>query len=102
MTEINGKTYPMWSQFAEGKEKWIGGVLQEIDSIMGAAPETAITDVTLGPNGDESAIITCHGKEYSCGYDVKYCGVGAGEEGWLTIYSQWGDGFRVKRPSLDQ
>lgn len=98
METINGKTYPMWSQFVEKKSEWIGGQLQEIDSVMGQAPVTEIKDVTLEPNGDESAMITFHGENYVCGYDVQHCGIDpSGPEGWLTISSQWGDRFQVRK-----
>jgi len=98
MDAVNGKTYPMWGQFVDKKAEWIGGKLQEIDNIFGEADVTEITDVTLEPNGEESAILTFHGKDYGCGYDVKYSGIG-GEHtaGWLTVSSTWGDRYRVKR-----
>ena len=32
MITINGKQYPLWSQFVEQKDRWIGGVLEELDS----------------------------------------------------------------------
>ena len=27
--EINGKVYPLWSQFVEKKQEWVGGTLQD-------------------------------------------------------------------------
>lgn len=98
MEAINGKTYPMWGQFVEKKAEWIGGELQEFDNVMGEAPVTEIIDVTLNASGEDSAIISFHGKDYSCGYDVKYCGIaGEGRPGWLTISSQWGDRFQIRK-----
>lgn len=98
MEAINGKTYPMWSQFVERKAEWIGGELQEFDSVMGEAPVTEIIDVTLNPSGEDSAIISFHGKDYSCGYDVQYCGISPhGKEPWLLIQSKWGDQFQVRK-----
>lgn len=97
MEPINGKVYPMWSQFIEKKERWIGGHLREFDIIMGMGPETEITDVTLKPNGTDSAMITFHGKDYDCGYDVKYVGISGKQDspGWLTLSSTWGDFFQI-------
>ena len=31
VTEINGKTYPLWSQFVDKKDEWIGGILEDYD-----------------------------------------------------------------------
>lgn len=98
METINEKVYPMWSQFVEKKAEWIGGQLKEIDMIMGEGEVTEITDVTLEPNGEESAFLTFHGKKYGCGYDVRYCGIGGGQTpGWLTISSTGGDRFQIRR-----
>ena len=70
---VNGREYPMWSQFVESKQEWIGGELVEYD--MGCRMETVITDVALSPNGDESAFMEFCGEEFTCGGDVKYLGI---------------------------
>lgn len=74
MLTVNGRDYPLWSQFVEGKERWIGGLLQDHD--MGGLEPTEITDIVLEPNGQESAYFKVIGKRYSCGFDVKYGGIG--------------------------
>ena len=28
--EVNGKEYPLWSQFIERKGEWIGGILSDL------------------------------------------------------------------------
>lgn len=81
---INGKHYPMWSQFVEKKSQWIGGRL--IDHDMGMDEETEITDVVLQENGESSAWFEIVGKEFSWGGDVRYIGLGApNQPGALTI-----------------
>ena len=60
MLTVNGKQYALWSQFVEGKEKWIGGLLQDhgdpTDRHLGfSGSEGTITDIVLRPNGKDSA-----------------------------------------------
>jgi hypothetical protein len=88
---INGKTYPFWQQFIDRKDEWIGGQL-----IDDAAPEepTLITDVTLGPNGNDSAIFHFEGKDFNCGFDVHHGGIRGDSlvENGLHFY-MYGGGF---------
>ena len=62
MILINGKEYPLWSQFIEKKETWIGGILEDFGDSMDieffgiyAHGTTKITDIILRPNGTDSA-----------------------------------------------
>ena len=64
---INGRVYPMWSQFVEKKSEWIGGTLYDID--MGVKNKTTITDIELIPNGDDSALFRVKGEKFDCGFD---------------------------------
>ena len=105
MIEVNGKKYPLWSQFIERKEEWIGGTLQDFgDSMdkmlgMGEMGETIITDITLEPNGDDSAFFSVEGKKFGCGFDVGHGGIsGRGEEGWLTFSGYGGHKWRIRKP----
>ncbi len=92
--EINGKEYPMWSQFIERKKEWLGGILEDHD--MGMVITTEITDITLKPNGEDSAYFSVEGKNFTCGFDVGHGGIGPGEEGWLTFYGYAGHKWRIK------
>lgn len=92
--EINGKVYPLWSQFVEKKTQFIGGVLQDLD--MGMCLETKIVDVLLEPNGEDSAYFTVEGKDFSCGGDVKFLGITGGESGWITFSGYGGHRWRIK------
>lgn len=99
---INGKEYPLWSQFVEEKEKWIDGTLQDfgdgLDYHMGCGKmETKITDIQLLPNGDDSAMFEISGKDFSCGFDVGHGGITAGEDGWLTFNGYGGHEWRIKQ-----
>jgi hypothetical protein len=73
MEAVNGKHYPLWSQFVDRKIEWIGGRLVNED--MGQSAETIITDIELVPNGDESAFFRICGQDFNFGFDVKYGGV---------------------------
>lgn len=56
---INGKTYPLWQQFIDKKEKWIGGTLEDFG---GGHFITKITDIVLRENGKENAFFEVEGK----------------------------------------
>lgn len=66
---INGKQYPLWEQFVQRKDEWIGGVLTEDDE------STRITDVILEENGTDSALFRIVGEDFSCGFDVHHGGI---------------------------
>lgn len=93
---INGRRYPLWSQFVQNKSKWIGGVLEDRD--MGMSMKTVITDVELRSNGDDSAFFEVHGEDFGCGFDVTYGGVTSGESGWITFSGYGGHEWRIKEP----
>ena len=104
MIEINGRTYPLWSQFVERKKEWIGGVLEEtsgdhMDKILGLAVggSTEIIDIELRPNGKETAFFEIVGKEFSCGFSTEVGGIIAGEEGFITFSGYGGHTFRIKK-----
>lgn len=99
---VNGKNYPMWGQFIDIKHNLIGGILKHLsDSHPRIAEEehsTVITDITLEPNGKESAMFTIVGKDFSEGCDVQYLGVTGGEPGWVTFSGWNGHLFAIKKP----
>lgn len=98
---INGKIYPMWSQFVEKQDQFIGGILQDMGdkwdrSIGMKEMQTEITGIILRANGKDSAFFEVIGKEFICGFDVRHGGIKAGEDGWLT-FSGYGDHtWRIK------
>ena len=55
---VNGKHYPLWSQFIEKQHEWIGGELVEPGNAFADDMKTTITGITLRPNGAESAFFT--------------------------------------------
>lgn len=93
--EVNGKFYPFWGDLVEKKEAFIGGTLVEYD--MGMTGETVIEDIELEPNGEESAFFRIVGKDFNCGFDVRYGGIQAGEKGWLTFATQFGHVFKIQK-----
>lgn len=108
MIEINGKTYPLWSQFVERKKEWVGGVLEDFGDAMDAAlglsdgpVTTIITDIKLEPNGDNSAFFSVVGEDFTCGFDVGVGGIGGQQEdGWLTFSGYAGHKWRIKQLHL--
>lgn len=106
MITVNGKQYPLWSQFVERKREWIGGILEDFGDSMDqrmfgddAHGKTEVTDITLKPNGEESAMFSVEGKDFSCGFDATVGGVTAGEEGWITFSGYGGHTWRIKQSS---
>ncbi len=101
--EVNGKDYPLWGQFVEKKEEWIGGTLHDSGDSMDRALElgdltTEILDIELHTNGEESAWFGVEGKDFSCGFDVEHGGIVAGEKDWLTFSGYMGHKWRIKQP----
>lgn len=104
--EINGKTYPMWEQFVEKQQEWIGGTLEDsgdsMDKAMGlGGMSTIITSIELKPNGETSAFFSVEGKDFGCGFDVRSGGITAGEEGWITFSGYGGHTWRIKQLDED-
>lgn len=96
---VNGRTYLVWGQFVEMKARWIGGILHDMDPLGG--PEgirTEITDITLEPNGKDSAMFSVEGKDFGCGFDVRYGGISGteNEPGWLMFSGYGGHRWRIK------
>ena len=98
--KINGRDYPLWSQFVERKKEFMGCTLQEFQNPDedGNLVETEITDITLTPNGEDSAYFTVKGKDFDCAFDVQYGGIVKGEEGWITFEGYGGHTWRIKQP----
>ena len=105
MNEVNGKYYPLWSQFIEQKDKWIGGTLVDFGDSMDVrlgmidklGMKTKIVDITLLPNGIDSAYFSIEGEGFGCGFDVHYGGIsGEQQEGWLTFRGYGGHKFMIK------
>jgi hypothetical protein len=101
MKEINGRYYPMWQGIIDKKQTFIGGIIQDFGDSMDrkifgeGGVKTIITDITLEPNGEDSAYFSVNGKDFSCGGDVEHLGITAGEEGWLTFSGYGGHSWRI-------
>lgn len=103
MEAVNGRTYPLWGQFIDRKEEWIGGTLEDfgdpMDRRMGYKGTVAtITDITLTPNGEDSAFFGVHTDEGTFGFDVSVGGIGGDQEKpWLTFSGYGGHKFRIQK-----
>lgn len=98
---INGKHYPLWQQFVDRKNEFIGGTLQDMDQSWpsdGSNPKTIIEDIVLRPNGKEWAFFEVIGKDFGCGFCVTVGGVVPGEDGWITFMGYQGHTWRIKEP----
>lgn len=105
MITINGKEYPLWSQFVERKEEWIGGTLEDFGDSMDrsmfggdAHNTTIIKDITLRPNGEIHAFFSVDGKDFGCGFSTSVGGITKGDEGWITFMGYGGHTWRIKKP----
>lgn len=103
MITINGKQYPLWSQFVERKKEWIGSILEDsgdpMDRSFGFRGEqTTITDIVLKENGEDSAFFEVIGIDFSCGFDVKHGGIvgGNNEYEWISFSGYNGHKWRIK------
>lgn len=101
---VNGKTYPMWNQFIEKKEEWIGGILWDegdsFDKVLLGEDEgvqAKITDIRLDPNGKDSAFFSIVTKNFVCGFDVGVGGISCQPKGkpWLTFSGYGGHTFHI-------
>lgn len=100
--KINGKYYPLWGEFVERQNEWIGGTLEDFgdsfDKSLGLSKKsTKITGINLLPNGKTSAFFTVIGLDFSCGFDVEHGGIAPGDEGYLTFESFGGHTWRIKQ-----
>lgn len=99
---VNGKEYPLWSQFVERQAEFIGGDLEDfgdsVDRSFGhEAVRTTITGITLEPNGADSAYFSVNGEKFGCGFDVRYGGISSsGETGWITVSGYGGHKWRFR------
>ena len=100
---VNSKKYPLWGQFVEKKDEWIGGELidggDSFDILLGFSPmKTIITDIKLRPNGKDSAFFTVIGKDFECGFDVSVGGISSEQEdGYLVFYGYMGHKWKIKK-----
>lgn len=101
---INGKHYPMWSQFIERKNEWIGGELvdegDDFDKAMGYKPHTTkIIDITLEPNGTDNAFFSIVGETFTCGFDCTVGGISGRQvgDGWLVFSGYDEHIFKIKK-----
>lgn len=92
------KNYPLWDQFIEGKNEWIGGKLTEICSI-GGRTETKITDILLENRESDFPVFWVHGEDFSCGFCVKYGGISPNREfqNGISFYSTFGLTFNIQK-----
>lgn len=114
--KVNGKEYPMWGQFVERQDEWIGGILDDSGDTMDRSlnlgnARTLITGIVLRPNGTDSAYFEILGKDFGCGFDVRHGGISGGvnsnstersntedKDGWLTFSGYGGHSFRIHKP----
>lgn len=100
--KINGREYPLWSQFVERKDEWIGGILEDFGDSMDRAmgmenAKTEITDICLKPNGKKAAFFEIIGKDFGCGFSTEVGGLTGGEKGYITFSGYGGHEWRIKK-----
>lgn len=85
----------LWQQFIDKKDQFIGCILEDHDPGFPIA-ETVVTDIKMEKWGESTDIFTIEGKAFKCSFNVKYGGIGDGDEGWLTFYRYGGAFHRIK------
>ena len=96
MKPINGKVYPMWSQFCGPNTKWVGGLIYDHD--MGDCIKKPLKEIRLEPNGNESAMLVFDiGESDPWFSDVKAIGriEGKGPNGGLLLGRTYGGHFEI-------
>ena len=100
MITIDGKSFPLWSQFVERKNEWVGGSLEEFGDQFCGGATTEITDITLSKESD-CVFLTFRGKEFDESFNVEYGGIDSHQPDpdWLYFSVIMCPGFRIKQPS---
>ena len=87
----------MWESLVSMKAEFVGGILQDCDSLLGdALPPTEIMDITF--DGIEFVVV---GKEYNCCASRHFCSITVDDEGWWLVVGtmvRW----RFKEPDAYQ
>lgn len=91
---VNGREYPLWSQFIERKDEFIGKEL--IDNDMGVELKTIVTDIVLKANGEDSVFFSIEGEDFSCGFDVRYGGISPENKGIISFSGFQGQLITIK------
>jgi hypothetical protein len=85
----------IWEQIVDNKSKYIGKKL--VDTDMGIYSETEITDIKFEDNPD-NCYFTIVGKEFSCGFDIKYGGISEGNnDAMISFSSVFNMNFYIKK-----
>ena len=104
--KVNGKMYPLWSQFVERKDEQIGGILEDFGDdghFSSSEPmKTIITNIELRSNwAGDSAFFEVVGEDFGCGFNVQYGGISPANDitkKWLEFYGYGGHRWRIKKP----
>lgn len=102
MIKINGREFPLWSQFVERKDEFIGGILEDHDDDVFCPPgisTTKITDIRLDPNGATSALFRVVGEDFECSFDASVGGIDGSfsGDGWTGFSGCGGHKWRIKK-----
>jgi len=89
---VNGKEYPLWSQFVERSDEYKGKIL--VDESAGM--ETVILNIELQPNGKDSAFFVINGEEFNCGFDVSVGGISSDKKGLISFSGYDNHCFYIK------
>ena len=81
----------MWREFAEKRDDFIGGPLQDLDTTFGPISETFITDIRF-----DGEMFFVDGEDYGCGVNREYGGLHV-EGGWFHVGTAYNH-FRFKAP----
>lgn len=102
MITLNGKSFPLWSQFVEKKNEWIGGTLEEFGDQFCDGATSEIIDITLDKEESGDVSLTFHCKDFDESFNVQYGGIEPvlPPSEWLNFFVTMCPGFRIKKPTL--
>ena len=89
MIIIDGISYPLWNQFVEKKDEWIGGELFEYNY------STIIKDISLTKESN-AIVFRVTGEAFSCAFNIAYGGVVPGNNDSIS-FSAYSMSFRIKK-----
>ena len=90
MIIIDGISYPLWSQFVEKKDEWIGGILREDNH------STVIRDISLTKESN-AIVFRVTGGTFSCAFNIAYGGAVPSNNNDSISFSAYSLSFSISK-----
>jgi hypothetical protein len=101
--KLDANSYPVWRQFEEKQNMFIGGVLEDFGDTLvrqngATSMQTKILGIKLEANGKDSAFFSVIGENFSCGFDVSVGEISDVDKEWITFRGVLEHIWRIKKP----